>query len=68
MGKLLGRVKDILGYATGDRDVEARGRVEERVADPADPLTEVSDEEIAHEKARLRTELDQVQPRERDKG
>jgi uncharacterized protein YjbJ (UPF0337 family) len=60
MGKKLGRAKEIVGYATGDRGVEARGRVEERVADPADPLTEVNDKAIAREKARVRTELDGV--------
>ena len=29
MGKKLGRAKEIVGYATGDRDVEARGRVDQ---------------------------------------
>jgi len=60
MGKRLGRVKEILGYATGDRDVEARGRVEQRVADPADPMREVNDRAIAREKYRVRFELDEV--------
>jgi uncharacterized protein YjbJ (UPF0337 family) len=60
MGKKLGRVKEILGYATGDRDVEARGRVEQRVADPADPTREVNDRAIAREKSRVSSELDKV--------
>lgn len=60
MGKRLGRVKEILGYATGDRDVEARGRVEQRVADPADPMREVNDRAIVREKYRVRSELDEV--------
>jgi uncharacterized protein YjbJ (UPF0337 family) len=68
MGKTLGRVKEILGYATGDRGVEARGRVEQRVADPADPVTDVDERTIAREKTRVSSELDGVHsdPMERD--
>jgi uncharacterized protein YjbJ (UPF0337 family) len=61
MGKTLGRVKELLGYATGDREVEARGRVEQRVGDPAAPLTEINDDLIADEKHHVRSELGDVQ-------
>jgi uncharacterized protein YjbJ (UPF0337 family) len=40
MGKKIGKAKEVIGYATGDREVEARGRVEEKVADPHARLDE----------------------------
>lgn len=62
MGRRLGRLKEILGLATGDRGAQARGRVEERAADPTDPLSRVSDEEVAREERRVREELGDVRP------
>ncbi len=58
----MARLKEVLGYATGDRDVEARARVEEHVADPADPTDEVTDEKVEQEQHEVRKELGEYQP------
>jgi uncharacterized protein YjbJ (UPF0337 family) len=50
--KAKGDVKEVLGAVTGDRRVEAEGRAEQRVADPAAPETEESQETVdGHEDA-----------------
>ncbi|MDQ1357962.1 MAG: hypothetical protein QOF20_1763 [Acidimicrobiaceae bacterium] len=38
-----GEVKEVLGAVTGDRRVEAEGRVEQQVADPEAPQSDESD-------------------------
>jgi uncharacterized protein YjbJ (UPF0337 family) len=38
-----GEVKEVLGAVTGDRRVEAEGRVEQQVANPDTPESEESD-------------------------
>ena len=42
MGKRAAKAKEVVGYATGDREVEAKGRVDER----ARPESEVAEEEL----------------------
>lgn len=50
--KTKGEIKEVLGAVTGDRQVEAEGRVEQRVADPDNPVAAVSDPAIdAEERA-----------------
>jgi uncharacterized protein YjbJ (UPF0337 family) len=44
-----GEVKEILGAVTGDRRVEAEGRVEQKVADPGAPAETVTDDTVARE-------------------
>ena len=44
--KTKGKAKEVVGWATGDRRVEAEGRVEQKVADsPADVTEKAVDEE-----------------------
>jgi hypothetical protein len=62
MRRAWARFKEILGYATGDRGVEARARVEEKVADPADPVTDVTDDQVVEEQRHVREELGEYQP------
>jgi uncharacterized protein YjbJ (UPF0337 family) len=46
MGDKLGKVTEVAGRVTGDREVEAKGRVEQNASDPADDVTdEAVDEE-----------------------
>jgi uncharacterized protein YjbJ (UPF0337 family) len=47
--KLKGEVKEVLGAVTGDRQVEAKGRVEKRVADPAAPEDHETGEEVGRQ-------------------
>lgn len=54
MSKTTGKAKAVVGWATGDRDVEAKGRAEERAADPADPTDEVTGETVAEEREQVR--------------
>jgi uncharacterized protein YjbJ (UPF0337 family) len=42
-------VKEVLGAVTGDRRVEAEGRVEQKVADPGTPAETVTDDKVARE-------------------
>jgi hypothetical protein len=37
MGEQTGKITEVVGRVTGDREVEAKGRVEQEVADPAEP-------------------------------
>ena len=44
--KSKGAVKEVLGAVTGDRHVEAEGRVEQRVAEPESSAEAVTDEAV----------------------
>jgi uncharacterized protein YjbJ (UPF0337 family) len=44
-----GELKEVLGAVTGDRRVEAEGRVEQKVADPGTPAETVTDDEVSSE-------------------
>jgi hypothetical protein len=50
MSKLIGRITEFLGQWTNDRETEARGRAEQKGADPDNPSVE------EHEKERVRRE------------
>ena len=62
MSEKIGKVKEVVGWATGDREVEAKGRVEQEVADPGRPEAEVTEEAVAGEKAEVRQEHDEYRP------
>ncbi len=70
MGRLTAMIKEVAGYLTGDRRVEAKGRVEERVADPGDPLSVETDENVHEEELEVRRERGEYgqpgQPRPQD--
>ena len=54
MGEKTGKVKEAVGWATGDREVEAEGRVEQKPADPSEPVTEVNEEVMEDERQAVR--------------
>jgi uncharacterized protein YjbJ (UPF0337 family) len=58
----MGKLKELLGWATGDRHVEAEGRVEQKVADPANSLSEATPEVVRAEEKKVRIEDREVQP------
>ena len=62
MGEKIGKAKEVLGYATGDRTVEARGKVEERIADPDAPVDEETPETVDHERHDIRQARGEYQP------
>jgi uncharacterized protein YjbJ (UPF0337 family) len=55
-----GQVKEVLGAVTGDRRVEAEGKVEQQVADPEAPETEESDEAVHHAERAVRQTHDEL--------
>ncbi len=57
------RIKEIVGYGTGDRRVQAKARVEEEVADPTNPVSEVTEDKVADTELGVREELGEYQPR-----
>ena len=58
MGEKLGRAKEVVGWATGDREVEAEGRVEQRSDD------EISDEDVKQTEREVRADHQEVVPDE----
>jgi uncharacterized protein YjbJ (UPF0337 family) len=44
-----GEVKEVLGAVTGDRRVEAEGRVERKVADPGTQTEALTEDAVARE-------------------
>jgi uncharacterized protein YjbJ (UPF0337 family) len=52
MGEQTGKITEVVGRVTGDREVEAKGRVEQEAADPAasrDDVTEIAVDEETEE-------------------
>jgi hypothetical protein len=45
MSKVIGRITEFFGQWTNDRETEARGRAEQKGADPDDPGVEHREEE-----------------------
>lgn len=62
MGDTIGKITEAAGRITGDREVEAKGRVEQEAADPDDAVGAVSDEEIEAEEQVVRTEHHDIDP------
>jgi uncharacterized protein YjbJ (UPF0337 family) len=55
-----GEVKEVLGAVTGDRHMEAEGRVEQRVADPDAPEGEENEAAVAREERLVRQDHNDV--------
>jgi uncharacterized protein YjbJ (UPF0337 family) len=47
--EVAGKVTEVTGRVTGDREVEAKGRVEQQAADPSEPVNDVTEHEIEEE-------------------
>jgi len=46
MGDTIGKITEVAGRVTGDREVEAKGRVEQDASDPAAPVDDVSEDAV----------------------
>ena len=62
MSKRIGKAKEVVGWATGDREVEAKGRVEQEVADPDRLEVAVDEETLAGEQEEVRREYGEHDP------
>ncbi|GAC1383329.1 MAG: hypothetical protein NVSMB4_11320 [Acidimicrobiales bacterium] len=62
MGEKIGRAKEVIGWATGDREVEAKGRVEQDVADPDTEVVEATDDAVADEQLAVREQHSEHKP------
>ena len=56
MGERSAKAKEAIGWVTGDRKVEAEGRVEAEVADSSNPRSEATDEAVEEELVTVREE------------
>ena len=65
MSERKGKVKEAVGWITGDREVEAEGRAERKAADPDDPTTEVDDATVAEAEREVRHEHQEYRPEAR---
>ena len=54
MGTRKATAKELAGELTGDRRVEAEGRLDRRQHDPESPVTEVTDGQVDDEVERVR--------------
>jgi len=62
MGDKIGKVTEAVGRVTGDREVEAKGRVEQDALDPDDSVEEVTEETVETEKQIVRGEHSDIDP------
>jgi len=62
MGDRVGKITEAVGRVTGDREVEAKGRVEQDVVDPDESVEEVTDETVETEKQIVRGEHLDIDP------
>jgi len=63
MGDKIGKVTEVVGRVTGDREVEAKGRVEQDAADPEGSVEEVSEGEIETERQIVRGDHGDIAPK-----
>ena len=56
MGEKIGKITEVAGRVTGDREVEAKCRVEHDASDPRDPTPNVSEAEVEGETEAVRRE------------
>ncbi len=49
MGDTIGKITEVAGRVTGDREVEAKGRVEQQASDPAEPMADVTEDAVEDE-------------------
>ena len=54
MGDKIGKITEVAGRVTGDREVEAKGRVEQDASDPDDPAAEVTEDAVDEETEAVR--------------
>jgi drug/metabolite transporter (DMT)-like permease/uncharacterized protein YjbJ (UPF0337 family) len=57
-----GKAKEVVGWMTGDRGVEAEGRTAQKAADPGRPEGEVTDESVDVAKREVRQEHNELDP------
>jgi len=62
MGEKIGKITEAVGQWTNDREVEAKGRVEQEVADPGDAVGDVTEEAVEDEKETVRAEHHDTDP------
>jgi len=62
MGDKIGKVTEAVGRVTGDREVEAKGRVEQDALDPDESVDEVTEETVETEKQIVRGEHSDIDP------
>jgi len=65
MGDKIGKVTEAVGRVTGDREVEAKGRVEQDALDPDESVDEVTEETVETEKQIVRGEHSDIDPEAR---
>jgi len=65
MGDKIGKVTEAVGRVTGDREVEAKGRVEQEALDPDESVEEVTEEAVETEKQIVRGEHSDIDPEAR---
>ncbi len=65
MGDKIGKVTEAVGRVTGDREVEAKGRVEQDALDPDESVEEVTEETVETEKQTVRSEHSDIDPEAR---
>jgi len=63
MGDKIGKVTEAVGRVTGDREVEAKGRVEQDSADPEGSVEEVSEGAIETERQIVRGDHGDIDPK-----
>jgi uncharacterized protein YjbJ (UPF0337 family) len=56
MGETIGKITEVAGRVTGDREVEAKGRVEQDAADPAEPVDDPTEGAVDDETQAVRRE------------
>jgi uncharacterized protein YjbJ (UPF0337 family) len=49
VGDTIGKITEVAGRVTGDREVEAKGRVEQDASDPAQPVDDVTEGAVEQE-------------------
>ncbi len=62
MGESTGKVTEVVGRVTGDREVEAKGRVEQKAADPSQPVEDVTEDQVEEETEDVRKDHLDVPP------
>ncbi len=46
MGDKIGKITEVAGRVTGDREVEAKGKVEQNASDAGEAVVEVTDDAV----------------------
>ena len=60
--EVAGKVTEVAGRVTGDREVEAKGRVEQKAADPSEPVHDVTEDKVEEETEDVRKDHLDVPP------